>query len=76
MDYGNLIYNKIIFEVFEKVRCFENVWICWTCIFYFWCVLYYKLLILLRLSDSVYFLYIRLYLKDILGHVLKNVPEV
>ena len=44
---------------------------------YFWCVLYYKLLCLMRLSDSVSFsVYMNIYLKMFLYIFLKNVPEV
>ena len=53
MNYVILIYNKNeTFDFFENVRCwgmFGNVFV------YCWCVLYYKLLFLLRFSDSVTF---------------------
>ena len=40
------------FEVFEIFRIF---WIVGNDVLYFWCVLYYKLLLFMRLSDSVSF---------------------
>ena len=46
----NLNFRKIcFFVVFDNFGFFENV------VLYFWCVLYYKLLFLMRLSDSVSF---------------------
>ena len=46
-----------MFEMFEIVRFlfFRSFWICWNVVSCFRCVLYYKLLFLMCLSDSVYF---------------------
>ena len=50
MEFGYIA--KMYFEHFENIRTF---WICWKCVFYFGCVLSYKLLFSMRLSDSVSF---------------------
>ena len=43
------------FEFLELCETFEKVWNCWNELLYLWCVLYYKLLFLMRLSYSVSF---------------------
>ena len=55
---GNLVYNKILKnEKFECLRFYflRNCWIFGNVFLYCWCDLYYKLLLLMRLSDYVSF---------------------
>ena len=53
MNYGILIYNRIFsfLEIFQFFASFVLLEMC----LYYWCVLYYELLFLMRLSDSVSF---------------------
>ena len=59
MNYGSLIYNKILisfsFFVFDFQK--ENRTLCFPLNYYFvfWCALYYKMIFVMRLSDSVSF---------------------
>ena len=64
MNYGNLRYNKI------KVWFFEKCWFWGNELVYVGCVLYYELLFLIRLSDSVSF---SVYMKIFSRYVLANV---
>ena len=55
--------------MFENVGCFENVFV------YVWCVLYYKVLILMRLLDSLSFsVYMKIF-KDIVLHLFENISR-
>ena len=72
MNYGNLIYKEISFGKFFFSR-FRKMWVFGNVCLYFWCSLYYKLLFLMRLSDSVSFSvyeHISFHL-----HFLKNVQK-
>ena len=46
---------KICFGIIEMFDLFEDIGFVGNVFLYCWCVLYYKLLFLMRLSDSVYF---------------------
>ena len=58
MNYGNMICNKIKVYLFirsKKSERFDHFWICLNIFLYCWCLLYYTLLFLMRLSDWVSF---------------------
>ena len=74
MEIWYIVKLENILQVCSKM--FDWGGIVWNVFLYFWCVLYYKLLFWMRLSEFVYFLYIGTYFKCIFDICWTNVPEV
>ena len=75
MNYGVLVYSKNkLLKLLKLFDCFEKLDLGGNILLYCWCVLYYKLLFLMRLSDSLSFsVYRNTYFE---GLFFENVPEV